>query len=166
MGFESGEAVVKAMPSIISSAGNLASQFTGNEGASDAKEQAEALAREKELDAKETARWERQQAAKTAEEIREDKQRRKARARAMWGKSGVGMSGSAARVVDGMDSDMEQKIQDVRGEADQRARYALSIGNNQAMSIRNKAKESRQRSINPSAVGDSIIGLGKSLFNI
>lgn len=163
MGF-SGASVIQAMPAIMSSASQLASQFQGSGDSSGAEDQLEAQARIKELDAMEVARRERQQAAKSAEELREDKQRRKSRARAMWGKSGVGMSGSAARVLDGMDSDAENKIQDVRNEADERAKYALSTGQAQAKNIRDRASQ-YGRSVDPFSVGQSLIGLGRSIFD-
>lgn len=166
MGYENVGSNLGSLQSILSAAGGVMDQ--AGEAASDsATNQAlEEKARLAELDAKEAARQEREEAAQQAQEIRADKQRRKARARAVWGMSGMAMSGSPLLIMDAMDSSAENEAQLKIDQGEDKAQGALSYGNSTAAAYRNQAASSSATGVNPFALGSSIIGLGKQIYDL
>ena len=122
------------------------------------KKEMDGQARLAELEARESARQVRQAASQEAQNIRENTQRRKARARAMMGKSGIAMSGSALLVADTTAREAEKQAALRIDEGNDQATNILSQGQSLAHSYRSKAY------YNPWSLGGSLLDLGKKIY--
>ena len=167
MGFDDPAKTLGNMQTLLAATGRVAGSLqTGTEDTS-AQDELEDMARLAELDARENARQERAAAKEDAEALRREQQRRKAKARTLWGKSGVGMAGSPLRIMEGMANESEQEIRARIDEGEDRAGMALSQGKARAESYRDRASGyGSTGGIDPFAAGSSILGLGKTLFEL
>ncbi len=167
MGFENVSATLGSMQTLMSSAGGLMNQFQTDDSVDAKKDGLEEQAKLAEIDAKETARQQREEARKDTGKMREEQQRRKARARAMWGRSGVGMAGSPLRVMESMDVQGEKNVAERLGQGEQLASRTLARGSEQAQAYRNKAQSySGTNWVNPFGAASSIIGMGKQIYDL
>ncbi len=167
MGFENVSATLGSMQTLMSSASGLMSQFQKDESSATKKDDLEEQAKLAEINTKETVRLQREDARKDTKKMREEKQRRKARARAMWGQSGIGMVGSPLRVMESMDVQTEKDVAERLGQGEQQADRTLARGREQAQAYRDKAEGySVTNWVNPFGAASSIIGMGKKIYDL
>ena len=133
----------------------------GSSGGTGTSEAAETRAQTAEAQARRQAEAEELRAREQAEGLREDNQRRRARARVAAAGSGLTLSGTSLLNLQSLEHQQEDQLGQLLGDSSRRAADILASGAEQAQSIRLSGRRSR---VSDDGLG-SLLRLGGQVFS-